>query len=39
MCKLDEGIMLIFVSEKSAITFGEGCRYQFLCVLIETEVL
>ena len=26
LCKLDEGIMLIFVSQKSAITFGEGCR-------------
>ena len=25
LCKLDEGIMLIFVSEKTAITFGKGC--------------
>ena len=23
--KLDEGIVLFFVSQKSAITFGEGC--------------
>ena len=25
LCKLDEGIILIFLSAKSAITFGEGC--------------
>ena len=25
MWKLDDGIMLIFVGDKSVITFGEGC--------------
>ena len=34
-CKLDECIMLIFLSEKSAITFGEGCMIYFLKYIIS----